>query len=176
VSNMLYMSAGQFDVFYNRTMVNLNRTGTPAGANVSAGSIFDVLDREFLCDPPEGCGWKSISPTFFYGGINIGYGNATMNSGCVRIATSNTWPQTDTACDCAGGAGYGQTGDGWFATITFRAISPGTSDIAFWTWGVNGSHPRQVHQYNNWEAYYNYSYPGSPPLLWGGNVTVNVTP
>jgi hypothetical protein len=92
------------------------------------------------------------------------------------VVVENDWCQIYTGGNCEGGEGDGQFGDGQLCGIRFRALRTGTSEIAFWTWGSNVSHPRLMSQIKDWDTYYNYSYPGSPPLLWGGNVTVNVTP
>ncbi len=174
VTNVEYLSTGQFDVFYNRTMVGVR------SPNAIGGSVNDTLDRsmycyddgeEVFCDPATGCGWKSIAG-FSSNGIDIGYGNAPYNSGCLRILWETEWAQKQTFGGCQGGSGSGPTGDGWIALITFKAISPGTSEIGFWK-GDRQKHPNIVAQVVDWALYEDYAYSGGN-VIWGPNVLVTV--
>ncbi len=166
ISNVDYLVTGQFDLLYDKDILNV--------AEVSSdGTIYDTYTRTAYGNPATGCGWQSIEPVDS-NGIDIGYGNAMSNSGCFRILWQNDWSQkTSSEGDCAGGDGTGQCGDGWIIVVTFRAVSPGTSEIGFWKPG-NAAHPMLVHQIVNWDLYYNYSYTGNEHLMWGPNVQVTV--
>ena len=175
VTNVEYLAASQFDVFYNRTMLSL-RTPYPPG-----GGIVDTLDRTIHGDPPEGCGNQSIA-TFLYSNVDIGYG-AGNDSGCVRVLFVDTWSQTETDHEggCSGGNSSGQCGDGWITVLTFRTKTPGTGQLGFWQGNI--THKTQINQviYNasnvpDYQPFINYSYTGLEHLKWGGNVTVTVTP
>ena len=167
ITNVNYLVSGQWDVFYNRSILNV--VGRP-----TAGSINDVYDRTYQGNPVEGCGWVPVDIN--YAGINIGYGTATTNSGCLRFIAFCTWAQSDPE-ECAGGGGTGPVGDGYLTTITFKGVSPGTCDIAL---GANQGagtlrFKTQMNQIVDWAVYQDYSYPGSDVLVWGPNASVTVT-
>ena len=174
ISNVNYLTAGQFDILYDKDTLNV-------AADPSGGTINDMYDRTTYGNPATGCSWQSVGP-IYYNGIDIGYGNAMANSGCLRILWTDEWAQAPSSeGDCAGGDGTGQCGDGYLATFTFKGMRPGTSEIAF-------TGKKQVHQIVDWVAYQDYPYPCNPyppvftptpcvpdsVLTWGGDVSVTV--
>jgi len=165
VTNVKYLTASQFDVIYNPSVLNV-RSPYPGVAG-TVGEINDALDRSAYGDPSGGCGWQSVGP-LSYGPIDIGYGNAPTSSGCLRILLIDEWAQgsSDGEGGCQGGDGTGQCGDGWITVIRFRAIGPGTSEIAF-------AGKKQINQIVDWVPKENYSYSGVD-VVWGPNVRVTV--
>jgi hypothetical protein len=165
ISNVYAMGTGQFDVFYNSSVLNI-RTPYPG-----AGSVNDTYDRSAYGNPPGGCGWNSIG-TISQDGVDIGNGSDRRYSGCLRYLWWNDWCQAATG-DCNGGDGTGQTGDGWITFISFRAVSSGTSNISF---GIGPGGAMQVNQIEDYNAVGDYGITGIEHLIWGGNVSVNVSP
>lgn len=171
ITNVKYLLSGQWEVFYNRSILNV--VGGP-----TQGSVNDSLDRsmycyddgeEVFCGPATGCGWVPVD--IYYAGIDIGYGNALRNSGCLRFIADCAWSQTNPT-ECAGGGGNGPVGDGYLTTITFKGVSPGTCDIAL---GAHQAFKTQMNQIVDWALYKDYSYSGSDALVWGANASVTVT-
>jgi len=158
ISNVNYLVAGQFDVVYDSSSLNIE--GRPTG-----GIINDAY---------RSCGNISV------GNGGDGVGGDYTNSGLFRVIVEVPWAQ-DTQDPCDGGAGTGPCGDGYLATFTFKGMKPGTSEIAF-------TGKKQMHQIVDWVAYQDYSYPCNPyppvftptpcvpdsVLTWGGDVSVTV--
>ena len=165
ITNVNYLASGQWDVFYNRSILNVQ--GRP-----TSGLVNDVYDRTYQGDPAEGCGWVPVYISS--AGIDIGYGNATTNSGCLRLLADCSWAQNYPDA-CAGGGGTGPVGDGYLTTITFKGVSPGTCDIAFGAYPGTTRFKTQMNQIVDWAVYQDYSYPGSDVLVWGANASVTVT-
>jgi hypothetical protein len=164
VTNVEFLSSGQFDVLYDKNILNV-------AANPSDGTINDTYNRLAYGNPATGCGWQSVGPVYS-NGIDIGYGNATPSSGCLRILWTNDWVQTTSSGgDCAGGDGTGQCGDGWITVITFRAVGAGTCDIAFGAGSQGGK--LQVNQIKDWSIYQDYSFDDTD-AVWGPSVQVAV--
>src|SRR4030042_5131812 len=86
ISNVEYLASGQFDVLYDKNILNV-------AANPSDGAINDTYNRLAYGNPATGCGLKSVG-TVYSGGIDIGYGNATASSGGLRIFWTDDWCQT----------------------------------------------------------------------------------
>ena len=164
ITNVDMISSGQFDVFYNSSVLNV-RSPYPA-----AGQVNDTYDRTAYGNPATGCGWQSVG-TVSVGGIEVGNGTDTRFSGCFRYAWYNDWCQASTG-DCGGGDGTGQTGEGWLTIVHFNAVRTGTCNIAFG--GGPGGGKLQVNQILDSATYQDYSYTGIEHLIWGANVSVTV--
>ena len=163
IDNVDYLASGQFDVLYDKNILNV-------AADPPDGTVNDTYDRTAYGNPATGCGPQSVAAVSA-NGIDIGYGNSTANSGCLRIFWTNDWVQNTTG-DCTAGDGTGQTGEGWLTVVTFKGVGTGTSDIAFG--GGPGGGKLQVNQILDYVDYQDYSYTGIEHLVWGPSVQVTV--